>query len=133
MEQGGAGAGRGHLHGLRCRGGLPSVAGPSVAALLSQQPAPRAAAPPAASTSGRSGEKYDYNTALQQLDARVERLHGHQQQQAPPRSALGRWLRLLRSQRANLLVAMSLYSITTATVISAIYAERQKQVGTHMA
>lgn len=94
--------------------------------LAQQHPPTVAMAEP--STSGRSAG-YDYHTALSSLQARIDQLLELQQQHQEPRSALRDGVRFWRSNWGSVLALLTVYSMSTATVVAAFLSERQKQVG----
>ncbi len=77
-----------------------------------------------ASTSG----SYDYVTAIQRVQNRIQELSSERDQYRQSPSLLRNSVRYWRSNWSNILVLLSLYSMTTATVMSVFFSERQKQV-----
>jgi len=87
------------------------------------------------STSGRfahgvtAGTRpYDYSTALHNLQKRINELKSYKQQTAPSHSLLQRGLAFWRKHAGNVFVVMTLYSVTSAAVLSVVLLERQQQV-----
>jgi hypothetical protein len=73
-------------------------------------------------------QRYDYSEALKQLQSRIEQISDWQAQQRPAPSALRPLVQLWRTHKSSIIALGTLYSISTASVISVYVAERQLQV-----
>lgn len=94
----------------------------------SQQPAASSSGRPADRQTGASARPYDYQKALNSLQTRVRELTALKQENAGLASTVRSMLNILRANTANMVTLLTIYSITTAAVIGAAFAERQKAV-----
>ncbi len=81
---------------------------------------------------GGGGSQYDFYTALNNVQSKLKDLSQAKAQAEPPPSGLRNALHFWRANKGNMAALITIYSITTATVVSAFFTERQKQVGTNL-
>jgi hypothetical protein len=71
---------------------------------------------------------YDYKTAFTNLQRKIQLLSSIKEQHQGQSSPLGRSLYFFRQHRGSLLLLFAMYSMSTASVVSAIMAEKRLQV-----
>ena len=74
------------------------------------------------------GAPYDYQTALKNVQARIQRLAEVQARHAQPRSSVRDGVRFWRAHWGSVAVLASIYSMSTATVVANFFTERQLHV-----
>ena len=75
-----------------------------------------------------SPERYDYLTALQQLQTKIQSLEGTRQQYQQPRSFLRSAVSYWKANRAHIFAVTVLYSISTASMLAVFFADRALKV-----
>lgn len=71
---------------------------------------------------------YDYKTAFTNLQRKIQQLDSIKEQHQGQSTPLGRGLYFIRQHRGSLLLLFAMYSMSTASVVSAVIAENRLQV-----
>lgn len=72
---------------------------------------------------------YDFLSALTRLQEGIQELSAAKQQAAAPVSRLGATWAFLKHNRGNVLLLLTFYSMSTASVAGSIMSEHRLQVG----